>query len=202
MQKTQLTEIHYSIHDDKLLNRIHRELYQLLENGVAMSEYEIIRSFMRAGILHEDRNLFHDNYKLFKVHFIIFNRLYTLRYELLGTGHACLEIGPIVCRLMDYQKGEFAITQYDEVAAFYLDKSNFNAFSAQELDNMVGDFYEFLNNKRHRKNSLHILQLIDPVSDLEIRGQYRKLVMLHHPDRGGDVEHFKKINIAYRMLVN
>lgn len=34
----------------------------------------------------------------------------------------------------------------------------------------------------------------------EIKAAYKKLVKEHHPDRGGDSEHFKKINEAYDTL--
>jgi DnaJ-domain-containing protein 1 len=34
----------------------------------------------------------------------------------------------------------------------------------------------------------------------EIRKAYRKLVMLHHPDRGGDAGMFRKIQAAYEVL--
>ena len=34
----------------------------------------------------------------------------------------------------------------------------------------------------------------------EIKKAYRKLAMKHHPDKGGDVEQFKKIQTAYDTL--
>lgn len=34
----------------------------------------------------------------------------------------------------------------------------------------------------------------------EIKSAFKKLAMLHHPDRGGDAEKFKEINNAYQML--
>jgi curved DNA-binding protein CbpA len=34
----------------------------------------------------------------------------------------------------------------------------------------------------------------------EIKQQYRALAHQHHPDRGGDAEQFKRINIAYEVL--
>lgn len=37
-------------------------------------------------------------------------------------------------------------------------------------------------------------------SDAEIKKAYRKLVMVHHPDKGGDAEKFKKIGRAYEVL--
>ncbi|CAE8720516.1 unnamed protein product, partial [Polarella glacialis] len=34
----------------------------------------------------------------------------------------------------------------------------------------------------------------------EIRAAYRKLAMIHHPDKGGDKEEFQKIQGAYETL--
>ena len=34
----------------------------------------------------------------------------------------------------------------------------------------------------------------------DIKQQYRKLSMIHHPDLGGDVEKFKRIKFAYEVL--
>lgn len=36
----------------------------------------------------------------------------------------------------------------------------------------------------------------------EIKSAFKKLAMLHHPDRGGDAEKFKEINNAYQSLMN
>lgn len=38
------------------------------------------------------------------------------------------------------------------------------------------------------------------VSIEESRKQYRKLAMLHHPDRGGDTETFKRIQVAWQQI--
>lgn len=39
-------------------------------------------------------------------------------------------------------------------------------------------------------------------SDSEIKKAYRKLVMVHHPDKGGDAEKFKEIGHAYEVLTD
>ena len=36
----------------------------------------------------------------------------------------------------------------------------------------------------------------------EIKQRYRSLAQLHHPDRGGDEEKFKRIKLAYEVLIN
>jgi DnaJ-class molecular chaperone len=36
----------------------------------------------------------------------------------------------------------------------------------------------------------------------EVKKKYRELCFIHHPDKGGDPEMFKKINMAYEMITN
>jgi DnaJ-class molecular chaperone len=45
-----------------------------------------------------------------------------------------------------------------------------------------------------------ILGVPPTASEAEIKSHYKKLVMKHHPDRGGDPEVIKKINAAYDVL--
>lgn len=45
-----------------------------------------------------------------------------------------------------------------------------------------------------------ILQVDRSASDAEIKKQHRKLVLINHPDKGGDEEKFKQINRAYEVL--
>ena len=40
----------------------------------------------------------------------------------------------------------------------------------------------------------------DPKAAAAIKKKFRKLAMKHHPDRGGDEEHFKKIQEAHEVL--
>ena len=44
------------------------------------------------------------------------------------------------------------------------------------------------------------LEVIQTSSLDEIKKSYRRLALLHHPDRGGDAEKFKKISHAYEVL--
>lgn len=45
-----------------------------------------------------------------------------------------------------------------------------------------------------------LLEVTHTASEQEIRKAYRKKALVHHPDKGGDAEAFKKINFAYEVL--
>lgn len=51
-----------------------------------------------------------------------------------------------------------------------------------------------------KENLYKILGLPNFTHASEIKKAYRMLVMKHHPDRGGDLEIMKKINMAYQIL--
>ena len=51
-----------------------------------------------------------------------------------------------------------------------------------------------------RESLYKILGLPDFASPEEIKKVYRKLALIHHPDRGGDQERMKLINAAYDIL--
>lgn len=49
-------------------------------------------------------------------------------------------------------------------------------------------------------NPYTILEVSPQASDEEIKKQFRKLAQQNHPDRGGNEEKFKQINLAYSIL--
>lgn len=51
-------------------------------------------------------------------------------------------------------------------------------------------------------NYYKILELNNGASEDEIKKAYRRLAREHHPDKGGDKEHFQKIQQAYSALTN
>lgn len=54
-----------------------------------------------------------------------------------------------------------------------------------------------------KKSSSHeILQLEPPVTQEDIKKAYRKLCLIHHPDKGGCNDEFIKINNAYQELLS
>lgn len=51
-----------------------------------------------------------------------------------------------------------------------------------------------------RENPLEILGFVSMPTMEQLKDAYRKLVMKHHPDRGGDPIYCKKIIAAYTIL--
>ncbi|MCL2330041.1 MAG: DnaJ domain-containing protein [Phycisphaerae bacterium] len=45
-----------------------------------------------------------------------------------------------------------------------------------------------------------VLGLMPYANSESVRSMYRRLVLRHHPDRGGNVERFKELTTAYRVL--
>lgn len=51
-------------------------------------------------------------------------------------------------------------------------------------------------------NPYNILDLPSSATNEEIKQKYRSLAQQHHPDKGGDPEKFKEINLAYSILID
>ena len=51
-------------------------------------------------------------------------------------------------------------------------------------------------------NPYEILDVSPNSSAEEIKSKYKSLAQQHHPDKGGDEEHFKKIKTAYEILID
>ena len=51
------------------------------------------------------------------------------------------------------------------------------------------------------KNYYHILGCQNFATLEQIKCAYRRLALRYHPDRGGDLEKMKEINIAYEFLI-
>ena len=54
-------------------------------------------------------------------------------------------------------------------------------------------------NDNNPYNCLDVSQL---ATEEEIRKAYKKLILINHPDKGGDTDNFNKIHEAYQMLSN
>ena len=82
-----------------------------------------------------------------------------------------------------------------------MDMSNLESTSEDDVYDMLASFWNGFDRYKNRDQALAELGLKDPVDNKTIRNEYRKLVMQHHPDRGGDTEKLQKLNDAIKSLL-
>jgi hypothetical protein len=69
------------------------------------------------------------------------------------------------------------------------------------FDEFVRDFTTEEDSKKNRREARQVLGVEPGSKDWElIHKNYKKLAVKHHPDMGGDLETFKKINNAHKVL--
>lgn len=146
-----------------------------------------------------DRN---DPVILFQQHFILFHCLYRLQQLLLEQGKTSLSISPLNIRLTPaFSSAGQQLASQDPVRDYYLDLSHFEQTGRAEVDALLTQFWTSLARQSRREAALQTLGLHDPVNDTQIRRRYRELVMLHHPDRGGETERLQQLNAAITSLL-
>lgn len=59
-----------------------------------------------------------------------------------------------------------------------------------------------VNADRNMKNAMHLLGLNEGFTKKDVKVAYRKMSKIHHPDVGGLEENFKKLNTAYKYIMD
>lgn len=189
--------LHHNI--EALVDEIRRILY---EYPAGMSEYELINHLERQFVNETDQStIFRDSLQLFQVHFIVFHVLYRIRQELWNDGLGILDINPVSICIREYMDhASDSLAQPDPLAEYYGDLANLENITADEIDQMLGKFWATFVTAADKQEAMEILELSEPLDMQVIRERYRRMVMRHHPDRGGSHEKILQINQAMRVL--
>lgn len=177
----------------------------LKERPAGISEHALLKWLHREGYIHLEDESFHDLVKLFRMHFLLFHRLYHLRDELHAEGRGSLCIHALSIRLLPYTASHQGVVTDDPLRRYYLDLQNLeNDASETMLESMLAGFWSALSRSadasaQHR--ALQMLELDASASDKQIKQAWRRLAMRHHPDRGGDDETIKQLNSAVALLL-
>lgn len=178
-----------------------RQILQARPEGI--SEYELIKALRAASVRFAEETDLQDTHALFRLHFLLFHYLYRLRDKWLQQKTGCLQINALKIVLLPYssrQSSEMSLD--DEIRRYYLDLSNFDNTSADEVNDMLDNFWKKLLAAEDRVQALDVLELEATADYEQIRERYRVLVMQYHPDRGGDLERLQAINQAMGVLKN
>ena len=170
---------------------------------VGLSEYDLIQRLQE----HDEAFVFDgesSNLALFRRHFLVMNALYQLQTELFNDG-LYLSISPLDIRLESVQDvGISALPAGNEVAPlreYYLNWENFSQTRREDVDTMLNRFMERYLAIDERLEALQILELPANAAWEVVKQTYRRLVALHHPDKGGDPARFRAIRGAYEILL-
>ncbi|MDH5544385.1 MAG: DnaJ domain-containing protein [Gammaproteobacteria bacterium] len=172
----------------------------LRENPRGISEYELISKLKAQGLFSHEPEV-GGHLQLFRVHFLLFHCLYLLDQELTCQKKGRLEISVLKIRLDDTMAQSTDLGFHDPLRDYYLDISNLHDTSAEEVESLLGKFWDTFSRLEGRQAALEVLGLVDPVDNVEITECYRRLAATHHPDRGGNKSRLQEINFAYRQLI-
>ena len=177
---------------------------QLLSSSSGLSEHDLIIKLQQQTDFNFMREIFGDTHSLFVAHFILFHCLYNLKHRFFELELYQLDISAMNICLQPYTKttGDTqSLAHPDPLQDYYLDRRNLDRTDEQQLKQMLDSFWRKLIHNDARPGALATLGLKDPVNDTQIKQAWRKLLMEHHPDRGGDTKTLQKINKAFNLLL-
>ena len=192
------------MHDLELTALESRVLKILEAQPAGLSEYELIRRLADTGYTQFQGRLCDDNARLFCVHFTLFHVLYRL-HERLGREHrGVLHISPLRIVLEACSQtpaGDRHLCNHDPLRDYYLDLNQLDNTDAAEVEALLHSFWSTMAAGTRRGEALRVLGLNDPVDNDSIKHRYRRLVMRLHPDRGGDAQRLRDVNVAMSVLM-
>ena len=140
--------------------------------------------------------------QLFQLHFLLFHGLYRLSDALVDSRRELL-IEALCIRLQPRQVAGPAVQLNDPLRSYYLDWNQWLETSADDVTRLLDDFWR----SRHEpvtdaqvRWARDILGVTAEAGMATIKRCYRRLMMQHHPDRGGDTARGVEINEAYLIL--
>ena len=188
--------------NDERLQQLRSALYQILqEHPEGMREFDLMAALSaHAGVAYHV-HVRGDMLSLFQSHFLLFHCLYRLRDELRCAGEFDLDIHCLSIQLLDYQNpGSNYLGLSDSLREYYLDLSHLTEASADGVADLLDKFWGRYAQQDEHTEALEVFGLTAPVEYSDVRARYRRLVMDHHPDRGGSTSQIQLINESFSCL--
>ncbi len=177
-------------------------LHRLLRaHPTGLSEYELIKKLEVQKETGFSSESLRDSLSLFQTHFLLFHALYHLHAQLWENQTARLDIHTLCIQLLPFNEAsDTALGEHDPLRKYYLDLNNLENTDADEVENLLTQFWSRFVGNDDRRQALAALELTDPIDWPAIKTQHRRLAMQHHPDRGGDETRLQAINAAMDIL--
>lgn len=183
---------------ETLSQHVHEVLKQYPDG---IREYDLMAALDKRCVEGFGQTAFADHLSMFQSHFLLFHSLYLLRDRLHQRADSGLDIHCLSICLTPYaNQTRGGLQQHDPLRDYYLEFGNIEKTDAAEVDHLLKGFWNRFVAMDERQQALQQLGLSDPVEYAEIKAHYRRLVMEHHPDRGGDHDRLLLINEAMQIL--
>ncbi|TNC82636.1 MAG: molecular chaperone DnaJ [Oleiphilus sp.] len=137
---------------------------------------------------------------LFSAHFLLKHCLYQLQRSGLKTESFVLFISSIRITRQPYYPWAAATASHDPVREYYLNIDHYFETTEQEVNDLLDGFWQRFLLRDDKAQALAVLELDSEASIKEIMGAYRRLAQIHHPDKGGAVADFLRIQAARDLL--
>lgn len=170
-----------------------------------LSEYQLLSQLKdhHAFVNIEKSCLQQPQLLLFRKHFTLMNALYQLQ-SIFWQQQRMLEISALNITLQPVQLSNSGTAISDNCSegmrSYYLDWDNYLNTNSADVDTLLGDFWLKFSKLDRRQAALELFELDSTASTSEISQRYRKLINIHHPDKGGDSEVFIQIREAWEIL--
>lgn len=148
------------------------------------------------------------DFMLFRQHFILYHLLYRIQHQWQAQQFCWLEIG-LAKTIVNVWTVADTPRQPDEKAAYYLSWQYYYQMTpatlAEQLQQFWQDYISLPPKQSIKYTTEQALSQISlsqwPCTVAELKKAYRQQALACHPDRGGNAEHFRQLNLAYRYLL-
>lgn len=196
-------------------NHLVEPIQCILEAATAsLSEYELISQLQDQEWLARIDSA--NTVSLYSAHFLVYNALFQLHAYYLER-HQYLTISALTISLdtglscggaESQSKNLEADSRYNQadiasLRDYYLDWENLENATKDSVDELLNGFWDRFVSHDDYSDALAVLQLShdgEAVDYRQVKTAYQRLAMKYHPDRGGDVEQFQRINWAFGVL--
>ncbi|SDS07359.1 DNA-J related protein [Halopseudomonas litoralis] len=178
---------------------------QLLEaNPEGVSEFVLIRHL--ADVFPESvfavPGVLRDPLQMFQAHFLLFHSLYRLS-DVLAVSQQELSINVLRIALGSRRACHPGVEINDSIRTYYLDWDQWLETSAGDVERLLDQFWQGRRAPVTEREVIWAREFFG-LTALDdggsVKPRYRRLMMRHHPDRGGSTEQGREINKAYLIL--
>lgn len=170
-------------------------LREILDTHPAgMSEYDLLMGLSERNVSLFNEDYFKSPLGLFQRHFLLRDKLRTTRQGDMGIHCLCIQVIPYGNTPSDHP------ALLDPLAGYYLDLDKLKSTDESDVLRLLDNFWQKFAGEDQRDEALAVMQLTHPTSYSDIKQQYRRLAMQWHPDRGGELARFQRLEWAMGIL--